>query len=163
MEDLTTLKPEAHKVEKYKTLLPQLDALIAGESNSTANAANLCAAIFSSFDVLWVGFYFMDEEYNQLVLGPFQGPIACTRIDFGKGVCGTAWKTGQTQVVPNVEAFPGHIACSSLSKSEIVVPIFKNGKLLFVLDIDSEMLNAFDKIDQEYLETLLNKFSKHLV
>lgn len=140
------------KQQRYKELLPQVKALIQGEPNLTANLANVAAALNMAFGHLWTGFYIVDGE--QLVLGPFQGPIACTRIFYGRGVCGTAWKEEKTIVVPDVEAFPGHIACSSLSKSEIVVPVIRNGKVIAVLDVDSENLNTFDMIDQEYLEKI---------
>lgn len=138
------------KQDKYEVLLPQLKALITGESDSIANLANITAALKQTFDFFWVGFYLVKED--MLVLGPFQGPIACTRIQYGKGVCGTAWQERQTQVVPDVEQFPGHIACSSDSKSEIVVPILKGEKVIAVLDIDSNTLNTFDEVDAFYLE-----------
>ena len=138
------------KQDKYEVLLPQLKALITGESASIANLANITAALKQTFDFFWVGFYLVKED--MLVLGPFQGPIACTRIQYGKGVCGTAWQERQTQVVPDVEQFPGHIACSSDSKSEIVVPILKGEKVIAVLDIDSNTLNTFDEVDAFYLE-----------
>jgi GAF domain-containing protein len=140
------------KAEKYTQLLPQIKALIEGEKNAIANLANVCAALKSTFDFFWVGFYLVENE--QLVLGPFQGPIACTRINFGKGVCGAAWKEEKTLLVPDVELFPGHIACSSDSKSEIVVPVFNNGKVVAVLDVDSDQLNDFDEIDQTFLTEL---------
>ena len=138
------------KQDKYEVLLPQLKALITGESDSIANLANITAALKQTFDFFWVGFYLVKED--MLALGPFQGPIACTRIQYGKGVCGTAWQERQTQVVPDVEQFPGHIACSSDSKSEIVVPILKGEKVIAVLDIDSNTLNTFDEVDAFYLE-----------
>ena len=140
------------KQEQYETLLPQIKSLIEGESDPIANMANVVAALKQTFNFVWVGFYIVREEV--LVLAPFQGPIACTRIRYGKGVCGTAWKEGKTQVVPDVELFPGHIACSSNSKSEIVIPLFKEGKVIGVLDIDSETLNSFDETDVFYLEKL---------
>lgn len=140
------------KQEQYETLLPQIKSLIEGESDPIANMANVVAALKQTFNFFWVGFYIVREEV--LVLAPFQGPIACTRIRYGKGVCGTAWKEGKTQVVPDVELFPGHIACSSNSKSEIVIPLFKEGKVIGVLDIDSETLNSFDETDVFYLEKL---------
>jgi GAF domain-containing protein len=140
------------KAEKYTQLLPQIKALIEGEKNAIANLANVCAALKSTFDFFWVGFYLVENE--QLVLGPFQGPIACTRINFGKGVCGAAWKEEKTLLVPDVELFPGHIACSSDSKSEIVVPVFNNEKVVAVLDVDSDQLNDFDEIDQTFLTEL---------
>lgn len=136
----------------YRELLPQVRALLTGEPNLTANLANACAALKEAFDFFWVGFYLV--EGDELVLGPFQGPIACTRIKPGKGVCGSAWIQNETIVVPNVDEFPGHIACSSLSKSEIVVPIIHNGKVVGVLDVDSKELNDFDQTDAQYLNEL---------
>lgn len=140
------------KEERYKELLPQLTALLEGEKNLIANLANTTSALKMAFDFFWVGFYLVEKE--QLVLGPFQGPIACTRINFGRGVCGTAWKEKKTVLVPDVNEFPGHIACSSLSQSEIVIPIFKNNEVIAILDVDSEALNSFDAIDQQYLEKI---------
>ena len=141
-----------NKRELYETLLPQLQSLTAGETDVVANMANVAAALKQTFDFFWVGFYLVKEE--ELVLGTFQGPIACTRIRFGRGVCGTAWKEARTLIVPDVEQFPGHIACSSDSKSEIVVPILKQGKVAGVLDIDSDTLDSFDTIDARYLEEI---------
>ena len=141
-----------NKRELYETLLHQLQSLTAGETDVVANMANVAAALKQTFDFFWVGFYLVKEE--ELVLGPFQGPIACTRIRFGRGVCGTAWKEARTLIVPDVEQFPGHIACSSDSKSEIVVPILKQGKVAGVLDIDSDTLDSFDTIDARYLEEI---------
>ncbi|MBP3518481.1 MAG: GAF domain-containing protein [Parabacteroides sp.] len=141
-----------NKQERYETLLPQLQALTAGETDAVANMANVAAALKQTFGFFWVGFYVVKEE--TLVLAPFQGPLACTRIRYGKGVCGTAWKEARTIVVPDVEQFPGHIACSSDSRSEIVVPILRKGTVVAVLDIDSDHLNAFDETDAEYLEKL---------
>ncbi len=141
-----------NKRELYETLLHQLQSLTAGETDVVANMANVAAALKQTFDFFWVGFYLVKEE--ELVLGPFQGPIACTRIRFGRGVCGTAWKEARTLIVPDVEQFPGHIACSSDSKSEIVVPILKQGKVVGVLDIDSDTLDSFDTIDARYLEEI---------
>ena len=140
------------KQEKYENLLPQLKGLIAGELNLIANLANISAALKQSFNWLWVGFYFV--ENNQLVLGPFQGEVACTRIEKGKGVCGTAWVENKIIIVANVDLYPGHIACSSKSKSEIVIPILKNNTVRLVLDVDSESYNFFDKTDQLYLEKI---------
>ena len=140
------------KEEKYRELLPQLHSLVSTEADLIANLANMAAALKQTFGFFWVGFYVVKEE--MLVLAPFQGPLACTRIRYGKGVCGTAWKDAQTIVVPDVEQFPGHIACSSDSRSEIVVPIVRDGKVVAVLDIDSDKLNEFDKTDAEYLERL---------
>ncbi|MDP2040542.1 MAG: GAF domain-containing protein [Algoriphagus sp.] len=150
----TLLIPDtATKAEKYEALLPQIEALISGEPDLYANLANIAAALKEGFGFFWVGFYLVKNE--QLVLGPFQGPIACTRINFGKGVCGTAWKEAKTQLVPDVDAFPGHIACSSASKSEIVVPVFNRNEVAMVLDVDSDQLADFDETDQKYLEELM--------
>lgn len=141
------------KEEKYLSVLPQIEALIADEEDLVANLANISAALKEAFGFFWVGFYLVKGK--ELVLGPFQGPIACTRIAYGKGVCGTSWKEGQTQLVPDVDAFPGHIACSSASRSEIVVPVIQNGEVIMVLDVDSDQLNDFDEVDQKYLEQLM--------
>ena len=141
-----------NKRELYETLLPQLQSLTAGETDIIANMANVAAALKQTFDFFWVGFYIVKVE--MLVLAPFQGPLACTRIRYGKGVCGTAWKEARTIIVPDVEQFPGHIACSSASRSEIVVPVIRDGKVVAVLDIDSDKLSEFDKMDAEYLEQL---------
>lgn len=141
------------KAERYETLVPQIESLIAGEPDLVANLSNIAAALKQTFNFFWVGFYLVKD--NVLVLGPFQGPIACTRIGFGKGVCGTSWKEGKTIVVPNVDEFPGHIACSSDSKSEIVLPAFKNGKVFLVLDVDSDKLNDFDDTDALFLGKLM--------
>lgn len=138
------------KEEQYASLLPQIKSLIEGETDLIANLANVTAALKETFHFFWVGFYLVKED--ELVLAPFQGPIACTRIRKGKGVCGTAWREKRTLVIPDVDAFPGHIACSSLSRSEIVVPLMKEGEVWGVLDIDSELLGMFDEIDKEYLE-----------
>ena len=140
------------KEERYEALIPQLKSLISTETDQIANYANVSAALKEVFDFLWVGFYRVSDKV--LVLGPFQGPIACTRIAFGKGVCGFAWQEGKTIIVPDVDQFPGHIACSSRSKSEIVVPVVKEAKILAVLDVDSELLNNFDEIDTKYLEII---------
>ncbi|HSJ68636.1 MAG TPA: GAF domain-containing protein [Anditalea sp.] len=148
------------KAEKYGAILPQIEGLIAGEGDIIANLANITAVLKESFGFFWVGFYIVKN--NQLVLGPFQGPIACTRINFGKGVCGTAWKEGITQLVPDVDAFPGHIACSSASKSEIVLPAFKDGQVALVLDVDSDVLNDFDQDDVEQLGKLMRMIEKFL-
>ena len=142
------------KEQKYSELLPQLAALCESEPDMIANMANLCAGIKEAFGHLWVGFYIVKDE--QLVLGPFQGPIACTRIGHGKGVCGKAWAESMTVIVEDVNTFPGHIACSSLSQSEIVVPVIRNGRVLAVLDIDSVDLAAFDQTDQKFLEKLVS-------
>ena len=140
---------EGTKTARYETLLPQLKALTEGEPNRVANLANVAAALKMTFDPLWVGFYLVEEE--ELVLGPFQGPIACTRIAKGRGVCGSSWASGEVIVVPDVDAFPGHIACSSESRSEIVVPVLANGTVVGVLDIDSSKLNDFDATDAHFL------------
>ena len=141
------------KEEKYQLLWTQAQALVKDETNLIANMSNLSSLIHFTFDFWWTGFYFVDGK--QLVLGPFQGPLACTRIPYGKGVCGTAWEQGKTLVVPDVEQFPGHIACSSESRSEIVVPIFKDGVMWAELDIDSRELNTFDDIDKQWLERIV--------
>lgn len=141
------------KKERYDALIPQLKSLVESESDAIANMANISAALKEVFNFFWVGFYIVKDE--QLVLGPFQGPIACTRIRYGKGVCGTAWKEQKAIVVPNVDEFPGHIACSSLSKSEIVVPVFYRGRVVAVLDVDSELLDHFDKTDEKYLTRIV--------
>lgn len=141
------------KEEQYKSLLPQLAAIVAGENNLIANLANISAGLKEQFGWWWVGFYLV--EADELVLGPFQGPVACTRIKKGRGVCGTSWEQATTLIVPDVEQFPGHIACSSLSKSEIVVPILKAGKVVAVLDVDSAEYNQFDAIDKQYLESVV--------
>lgn len=145
------------KSTRYAELLPQLEALIGSEQDPIANMANICAALKAAFDWFWIGFYVV--RGNELVLGPFQGPIACSRIGFGKGVCGTAWQTKQTQLVPDVAAFPGHIACSALSKSELVVPIFKDQEVWGVLDIDSTELSTFNATDQQEIEKLMTWFA----
>ena len=141
------------KQERYETLYPQIQALVTGETDEVANMANVAAALWETFGFFWVGFYRVIG--GQLVLGPFQGPVACTRIRKGKGVCGTAWATGQTVVVPDVDQFPGHIACSSRSRSEIVVPLFREEAVVAVLDIDSEQLATFDETDAHYLEQIV--------
>ena len=146
-----------NKTERYEALIPQLKALIASETDQVANYANISAVLKECFGFFWVGFYRVIE--NELVLGPFQGPIACTRISFGKGVCGTAWKEMKTIVVPDVEKFPGHIACSSQTKSEIVVPVFADGKVIAVLDVDSDINDNFDELDVKYLEMLCGLLS----
>ena len=141
------------KKELYENLLPQIKALVEGENDMIANMANVAACLKDTFNFWWVGFYRVIDE--ELVLGPFQGPLACTRIRKGKGVCGTAWQRAETVIVPDVDEFPGHIACSSLTKSEIVVPVFKDGKIIAVLDIDSERTANFDDVDKEFLEKLV--------
>lgn len=142
-----------NKKERYEVLLPQIKALVEGESDLIANLANIAGALKQGMGFFWVGFYLVKDR--QLVLGPFQGPIACTRIDFGKGVCGAAWKEEKTILVPDVEKFPGHIACSSAAKSEIVLPAFKGDKVALVLDIDSDLLNDFDESDRLGLERVI--------
>lgn len=149
---------EGDKEQQYQTLVPQIESLLAGESDETANMANVAAALKQTFNFFWVGFYVVKEE--MLVLAPYQGPIACTRIRFGRGVCGTAWKEARTLIVTDVEQFPGHIACSSESKSEIVVPVIREGKVVAVLDIDSDELNSFDAVDAVYLEKICRLLSK---
>ncbi|WP_347159994.1 GAF domain-containing protein [Pontibacter chitinilyticus] len=141
------------KEEKYKALLPQVEALVTGETDLIANLSNMMAALKQGMGFFWVGVYFNKE--GQLVLGPFQGPVACTRIPYHKGVCGACYTQQQTILVPDVDAFPGHIACASESKSEIVVPVIKNGEVKLVLDVDSDRLNDFDETDQQYLEQLM--------
>jgi L-methionine (R)-S-oxide reductase len=141
------------KEQRYKTLLPQLEAITKDETDVMANLANIAAALKQTMNFFWVGFYLVKND--QMVLGPFQGPIACTRINFGKGVCGTSWKKRETILVPDVEQFPGHIACSSASKSEIVLPAFKHNEVYLVLDVDSDKLDNFDKTDQKYLENIM--------
>jgi len=137
----------------YESLLPQINALLEGEPDIIANLANTAAALKEQFNWLWVGFYIVKDD--ELVLGPFQGPVACTRIKKGRGVCGAAWQQQQTLIVPDVEKFPGHIACSSSSRSEIVVPVIKNGAVVAVLDVDSELLDQFDETDKKYLEAVV--------
>ena len=141
------------KTERYQNLYKQLESLVSGENDQIANMANMAAMIHETFGFWWTGFYIVKGE--QLVLGPFQGPVACTRIPYGKGVCGTSWQRQETIVVPDVEEFPGHIACSSLSRSEIVVPIFCDDSVYAVLDIDSKELATFDDIDKEWLEKIV--------
>ena len=150
-EDLLITK--GTKEEQYGSLLPQIKALLEGEPDLIANLANITGALKEQFNWLWVGFYLVKND--ELVLGPFQGPVACTRIKKGKGVCGTSWAKAQTLIVPDVEKFPGHIACSSLSRSEIVVPIIRNNKVLGVLDVDSIEPDQYDNIDQDYLEQII--------
>lgn len=142
-----------NKAERYKSLLPQLESLVAGENDLIANLSNIAAALKQSMNFFWVGFYIVKE--GQLVLGPFQGPVACTRIGFGEGVCGAAWKEKKTIVVPNVDEFPGHIACSSASRSEIVLPAFKSHEVALVLDVDSDKLDEFNGQDEEGLEQVI--------
>lgn len=143
---------EGSKTDKYATLLPQIQSVVSGEPDMIANMANIASMLHETFHFWWTGFYRVID--GVLVLGPFQGPLACTRIKRGKGVCGTAWAEQQTVIVPDVDAFPGHIACSSLSRSEIVVPVKRAGEVIAVLDIDSKDLNTFDATDQKYLEQI---------
>jgi GAF domain-containing protein len=170
MEELKISKVD--KEEKYIEIIPQIESIISGESYLIAKMANISSILKEAFDFWWIGFYLVDNfvgaksnnNSSQLVLGPFQGPIACQRIDYGKGVCGTAWKKQETIIVPDVDKFPGHIACSSLSKSEIVVPIFGDAitsqtyvdKVIGVLDIDSKEIDTFDDIDKLYLEKIVS-------
>lgn len=156
----TLIFTSTNKSERYEELFVQLKALTATEPDQTANMANFCAALKEAFGWFWVGFYLVKAD--QLVLGPFQGPVACSRIQKGKGVCGTAWQTATTILVPNVEEFPGHIACSALSKSEIVVPLLQNGIVIGVLDIDSSELSTFDQEDQIHLEKICEWFVTRL-
>jgi len=153
MAEELIISAAVNKKERYQMLLPQIKALVEGESDQIANLSNIAAALKQTMNFFWVGFYLVRE--NQLVLGPFQGPIACTRIDFGKGVCGASWKEKKTILVPDVEKFPGHIACNSASKSEIVLPAFKNNEVALVLDVDSDALNDFNSTDQLALEDLM--------
>ena len=157
-EELRVIQSNSRK-EAYESLLPQLAALIEGEKSLVANLANVSAALKQTFGFFWVGFYLVDG--NELVLGPFQGEIACTRIGFGKGVCGSCLEKGITILVPNVDEYPGHIACSSSSKSEIVVPIFYNNQVVAVLDVDSNKLNDFTEDDQVGLESIANLISQN--
>ena len=151
-EDLTITQGTKH--EQYESLFPQVQGLLEGETDLIANLANVCGALKEQFNWFWVGFYLVKE--NELVLGPFQGPVACTRIRKGKGVCGTSWEKKQALIVPDVEAFPGHIACNSLSKSEIVVPIIRNNEVVAVLDVDSDKFGQFDETDQYHLEKIIS-------
>jgi L-methionine (R)-S-oxide reductase len=154
-EDLTIIT--GTKKEQYEVLIPQIKALLDGEPDLIANLANTVAALKEQFNWLWIGFYLVKED--ELVLGPFQGPVACTRIHKSRGVCGASWAEAKTLVVPDVEKFPGHIACSSLSKSEIVVPVLRNNEVVAVLDADSAAYDSFDETDQLYLEEIVNFIS----
>ena len=149
MAEQLHISTAADKRTRYAELVPQIESLVSGEPDLVANLSNIAAALRQAMNFFWVGFYLVKD--NQLVLGPFQGPIACTRIDLGKGVCGTSWKEKRTIIVPDVEQFPGHIACSSDARSEIVLPVMKQGEVVMVLDVDSDRLNDFDGIDQEAL------------
>ena len=151
-EDLLVVK--GSKEEQYISLLPQVEALLFGEKDLIANLANISAALKQQFSFFWIGFYLVKND--ELVLGPFQGPVACTRIKMGRGVCGKAWESGEIIIVPDVEKFPGHIACSSFSKSEIVIPLKKNGQVIGVLDVDSELLDHFDEVDGRYLQLIMD-------
>ena len=141
------------KEEQYRALIPQIKGLVSGEPDLVANMANIAAALKEQFDFFWVGFYLVKDD--ELVLGPFQGPVACTRISKGRGVCGASWAQANTIIVPDVEKFPGHIACSSISKSEIVVPLFKNNEVWGVLDVDSDQYNSFDETDAQFLQEIV--------
>jgi L-methionine (R)-S-oxide reductase len=145
------------KAEIYASIIPQINALTEGEPDLIANLANTVGALKEQFNWFWIGFYLVKKD--ELVLGPFQGPVACTRIRKGRGVCGTSWQKAETLIVPDVEAFPGHIACSSLSKSEIVVPVIRNGEVIAVLDVDSDAYNSFDETDKQYLEEIVKNIS----
>ena len=144
------------KTEKYAEAFRMIQSVVEGESDMVANMANTAALLHEAFGFWWTGFYRVGPESGQLVLGPFQGPVACTRINFGKGVCGTAWDRAETVIVPDVHQFPGHIACSSASNSEIVVPVFQGEKVIAVLDIDSTEFNTFDQTDKEWLEEIVS-------
>jgi len=154
MSENLIISVSAGKKDRYEVLIPQIASLIEGEKDVIANLSNIAAALRQTMGFFWVGFYLVKD--NQLVLGPFQGPIACTRINFGKGVCGTSWKEKKTILVPDVEQFPGHIACSSDSKSEIVLPALKNNEVALVLDVDSDKLDDFDEVDAQYLGQLMH-------
>ena len=153
MADDLRILTSTNKADLYQSLLPQIEALLDGETDLVANLANICAALKEQFKWFWVGFYLV--KTNELVLGPFQGPVACTRITRGRGVCGSAWEQEKTLIVPDVDLFPGHIACSSLSKSEIVLPLFNKGQVVAVLDVDAEELDQFDETDALYLEQIV--------
>lgn len=148
-----------NKKEKYADVFRMIQSVVEGESDMVANMANVAALLHEEFGFWWTGFYRVEQESDQLLLGPFQGPVACTRIGFGKGVCGTAWERAETVIVPDVHKFPGHIACSSASNSEIVVPVFQGKKVIAVLDIDSTEFNTFDLTDKEWLEKIVSLIS----
>lgn len=158
-ENLVVSRSQSKK-ERYEALIPQLRALIENEPDTIANLSNIAAALKEAMSFFWVGFYRVDG--SELVLGPFQGPVACTRIGFGKGVCGTSWKEASTIIVPDVDKFPGHIACNSASRSEIVVPAFKNDHVVLVLDVDSDRLDAFNDTDKHALEEIMRIIEKFL-
>lgn len=167
MAEQLIISSSLNKADRYKSLVPQIEALVAGEPDVIANLSNIAAALRQSMNFFWVGFYLvknnaMPAGRQELVLGPFQGPIACTRIAFGKGVCGQCWKEKKVMLVPNVDEFPGHIACSSDSKSEIVLPAFKDSQVALVLDVDSDKLNDFDKTDELYLQQVMRLIEKFL-
>jgi L-methionine (R)-S-oxide reductase len=167
MAEELILSTSTDKQERYNALLPQINSLIAGEPDIVANLSNIAAALKQAMGFFWVGFYIVKNnglpaDRQELVLGPFQGPIACTRIGFGKGVCGAAWKEKKVILVPDVEQFPGHIACSSASKSEIVLPAFKNGEVALVLDVDSDTLNDFDETDAAALQQVMRTIEQFL-
>lgn len=154
MSETLVIPTTANKAEKYQSLVPQIKALIADEEDLIANLSNIASALKYGMGFFWVGFYLVKD--NELVLGPFQGPIACTRIKKGKGVCGYAWEKKESVIVPDVDQFPGHIACSSASRSEIVVPMIRDGEVQLILDVDSDRLNDFDQVDQTCLEEILS-------
>jgi L-methionine (R)-S-oxide reductase len=157
-EELIIPDKQATKKEKYESLIPQIKALVEGENDLIAGIANMLAALKEGMNFLWIGVYFVKENSKgekELVLGPFQGPVACSRIQFGKGVCGACWKQNQIIIVPDVDKFPGHIACSSLSRSEIVLPVLKDNEVTMVFDIDSERLSNFDETDSQYLQQIV--------
>ena len=160
MSEQLIVTDSTNKADRYTTLIPQIEALVTGEDDLIANLANISAALRETMNFFWVGFYIVKGD--ELVLGPFQGPIACTRIKMGKGVCGTVWKERKTMIVPNVDGFPGHIACNSASKSEIVLPAFHNNEVALVLDVDSDKVDDFDKTDERYLGQLMRIIEKLL-
>ncbi len=157
-EELELAPMGTSKKERYEILLPQLKHLVEDEDDLIANCANIMAALKEAFNFFWVGVYFVKAE--ELVLGPFQGPLACTRIGYGKGVCGLAWKEARVILVPDVDQFPGHIACSALSKSEIVLPILFKDRVVMILDVDSDVINDFDEVDAKYLQSLVSLMSE---
>ena len=160
MSEQLIIAASTDKAGRYKTLVPQIESLVSGEADVVANLSNVAAALKQTMNFFWVGFYIVKQ--NELVLGPFQGPIACTRIALGKGVCGTSWEEKKVIVVQNVDEFPGHIACSSDSKSEIVLPAFKNNEVALVLDVDSDAVNDFDKTDELYLQQVIRIIEKFI-
>lgn len=164
MAETLIISQSTDKATRYQELIPQVEALTSGEPDLIANLSNIAAALRQSMNFFWVGFYIVKNNAGsqELVLGPFQGPIACTRIGFGKGVCGASWKEKKTIIVPNVDEFPGHIACSSDSKSEIVLPAFKNNEVALILDVDSDTLNDFNDTDAQYLQQVMSLIEKML-